>query len=73
MSIEKPNNPVFTEEDLEYICDSVCRYPYISTSEEEMRKYCEGCVITKRLKEEERWKNQDADHANSARIRAGQR
>ena len=53
MSIEKPNNPVFTEEDLEYICDSVCRYPYISTSEEEMERYCEGCVITKKLKEGE--------------------
>lgn len=52
MSIEKPNKPVLTEEDLEYICDSVCRYPYISTSEEELKKYCEGCVITKKLKEE---------------------
>lgn len=50
MSIEKPNKPVLTEEDLEYICDSVCRYPYISTSEEELKKYCEGCVITKKLR-----------------------
>lgn len=49
MSIEKPNKPVLTEEDLEYICDSVCRYPAIRT-ESEMEKYCDECIITKKLK-----------------------
>lgn len=42
------NKPVLTEEDLGYICDSVCRYPAMCT-EEEMEKYCDECIITKKL------------------------
>ncbi len=34
-----------TEEDMEYICDQVCRWPYESQDEEEMQRHCEECPI----------------------------
>lgn len=34
-----------TDEELEYICDRICRWPHESQDEEEMEGHCKECPI----------------------------
>lgn len=52
MNIEGSNNPALTEEDMEYICDSLCRWPY-ECSEEKLQEYCDQCRIVNKLEDKQ--------------------
>ena len=41
-----------TEEDMEYICDHICRWPYECT-EEELEEQCKECRIAKKSEEKQ--------------------
>lgn len=36
-----------SEEDKEYICDHICRWPYECSGEEELAEHCKECPVGK--------------------------
>ena len=50
--VERLEEKQFSEQDMEYICDKLCKFPHLAEDEEKLHEICERCRMARKLEDD---------------------